>query len=411
MATIPRDRFVARLSGGRRDDKLGRSRQIRYPPVAVELPPRVSDCPNALRTADPTSASASAPDPRRAAASSHSLGRVTAYVGIACGIVALFALSWLLRDVLLIAFGAIVFAAAIRTLARPIYRRTRLSEHWAVALVVILLVAAMISLSWLFGRQIAQQLQGLEERLPRAIAEVRTWLENQAAGKFILTRLSGMTGTEGSSLAGLQKFAAISAATIGHAVLMFFGGVFMAANPKMYLDGFVRLFPIGYRPKLHRALVETGDALRRWLLGQLVSMAAVGLLTGIGLSIAGAPLPLVLGIIAGLLNFIPILGPVLAFGPGVLVALTDSPQTALYAAIVYLIVQQLEGHAITPLAQRWAVKLPPAYGMLAVVSFALLFGFFGVLFGVPLAVVVMALTQKLYIENVLEKRAARSEPS
>jgi predicted PurR-regulated permease PerM len=213
----------------------------------------------------------------------------------------------------------------------------------------------------------------------------------------------------GASLAGLQKFAALSATTAGHAVLMFFGGIFMAANPPLYLDGFVRLFPMGYRRKLHGALLESGDALRKWLLGQLVSMTCVGTLTGIGLWIVGAPLPLVLGIIAGLFNFIPILGPIIAAGPGILVALTDSPQTAVYAAIVYFIVQELEGHAITPLAQRWAVRLPPAYGLVAVLSFALLFGFFGVLFGIPLAVVVMCLVRNLYVENGLEKVATRRE--
>ncbi len=319
----------------------------------------------------------------------------------------MFALCWILRDVLLIAFGALVFAVAIRTLAAPLHGRLRLPESWAVGLVVVLLVVLAVGLSWLFGRQIAQQLQGLWERLPRAIEEVRAWIEARPAGPFLLTRLSGLA-EGGGSLEGVQKFAAISAATIGHAVLMFFGGVFMAANPSLYLDGFVRLFPTGYRPKLKAGLLESGAALRKWLLGQLVSMTCVGVLTGVGLWIVGAPLSLGLGIIAGLLNFIPILGPMLAFGPGVLVALTDSPQTALYAAIVYLIVQQLEGHAITPLAQRWAVKLPPAFGMVAVLSFAMLFGFFGVLFGIPLAVVVMCLVQRLYIENGLEKTPART---
>src|SRR4051812_12074119 len=336
-----------------------------------------------------------------------SFRRFAAYVGITCGVVALFALTWLLRDVVLMAFGSIVFAVAIRTLAHPLHHRLGMREHWAVALVVLLLVAGAAGLSWLFGRQIAQQLQGLGERLPRAIEEVQGWIEKQPAGRFIMERVSGFTDG-GGSLAGLQKFAAISASTLGHAVLMFFGGIFMAANPTLYLDGFVRLFPTSYRPRLHTALLESGDALRRWLLGQLVSMICVGTLTGIGLRIVGAPLPLVLGIIAGLLNFIPILGPIIATGPGVLVALTDSPQTAAYAGLVYFIVQELEGHAITPLAQRWAVKLPPAYGLVAVLSFALLFGFFGVLFGIPLAVVVMCLVRNLYIENGLEKGEPRA---
>ena len=334
--------------------------------------------------------------------STPSLGRVAAYVGVACGIVAIFALCWILRDVLLVAFGAIVFAVVIRAIAQPLSRLLHINERWAVAAVVILLVAGAIALAWLFGLQIAQQMQGLGERLPRAIEEVRTWIESRPAGRFVLERVNGFTDGGGTSLAGVQKFAAISATTLGHAVMMFFGGIFIASNPSLYLDGFVRLFPTGYRRKLKHALTESGEALRKWILGQLVSMLCVGTLTGVGLWIAGAPLPLVLGIIAGLLNFIPILGPVIAAGPGILVALTEGPRIAIYAAIVYFIVQELEGHAITPLAQRWAVRLPPAYGLVAVLSFALLFGFFGVLFGIPLAVVVMCLVQVLYVKNGLE---------
>src|SRR5215207_9080954 len=87
-----------------------------------------------------------------------SIARFAAYVGVACGIFAIFALSWILRDVLLIAFGAIVFAAVIRALADPLHRFTRLRERWAVAIVVTVLVLGAVGLAWLFGRQIAQQL-------------------------------------------------------------------------------------------------------------------------------------------------------------------------------------------------------------------------------------------------------------
>ena len=332
-------------------------------------------------------------------------GRWAADVGIACGIVSLFALLWTLREVVLIAFGSIVFAVLIRAIATPLHRWLRMREGWTVALVVFCLVAGFFGLAWLFGRQIAQQMQGLTERLPRAVDEVRAWVESLPIGNFVMTRLSGFTDA-GGSLAGLQKAAAVSAGTIGHALLMFFGGIFIAANPTLYLDGFVRLFPVGYRPTLHGALVQSGHALQKWLIGQFATMCCIGTMVGIGLRIAGAPLPLVLGIIAGLLNFIPIVGPLLSFIPGVLVAFTDSPRTAVAAALVYFIVQQLEGHVISPLIHRWAVRLPPAYGMLAVLSFALLFGIFGVLFGVPLAVVCMCLVQNLYIEGALEQPAA-----
>lgn len=332
-----------------------------------------------------------------------SLGRYAAYTGITCGIVAVFALSWMLRDVLLIAFGAMVFATALRTLAWPLQRWLHFREGWAVGTAVVALVLLAIGLGWLFGWQIAQQLQGLSERLPQAVAELRAEAESRPAGRFLLEHVSGLA--DGASAAeGAKKMLAVSAATVGHVVLMFFGGIFMAANPVLYRDALVRLFPVTYRARLEAALVYAGDGLRKWILGQLVSMTCVGILTGVGLRLVGAPLPLVLGLIAGLLNFIPIVGVLISVVPGVLVAFTEGPQTALYALIVYFVVQQLEGHAITPLAQRWAVKLPPALGLLAVLSFTLLFGFFGVLFGIPLAVVAMCLIRKLYIEDALEDR-------
>src|SRR5690606_15868637 len=101
-------------------------------------------------------------------------------------------------------------------------------------------------------------------------------------------------------------------------------------------------------------------------------------------------------------------GPLIAIVPGVLVAFTEGPQIALYAAIVYVIVQQLEGNVIMPIAQRWAVELPPAYGLISLVAFGLLFGFLGIFFGSPLAVVVMCLVQTLYVEHGLEKNGAAS---
>lgn len=331
-------------------------------------------------------------------------GRVAAYTAVVAAVLAVFALTWLLRDVFLIAFGAIVFAVVIRAAAHPLIHRAGLREAWAVALVVLVIVATGIGVGWLFGHQIAQQLTGLTQRLPAALTEVRQWIAAKPMGKFVTDHLAGLSGggNGASALDGMKKFFTVSAVTVGHLFLMLFGGIYIAANPPLYRRGFVRLFPVRHRATLEDALLESGDALRRWITGQLVAMLAVGLLTGTGLALVGAPLPLVLGIVAGLLNFVPILGPFFSFVPGVLVAFTDSPQTALSAAAVYLVVQQLEGHAITPLAQRWAVKLPPAYSLVAIVSFGLLFGFFGVILGSPLAVVALHLVQRLYVKHGLE---------
>jgi predicted PurR-regulated permease PerM len=294
--------------------------------------------------------------------------------------------------------------------ARPLITRVGIRERWAILIVVVGLIAAVVGVSWLFGQQVTSQMRGLGERLPRALETVQAWLESNAVGRMVVEKMPGATeNTEW--LKGAQAFFTISIATVGHALLMLFAGIYLAANPTLYVNGLVSLFPLQHRPKIDDALGKSGVALRKWLLGQIVSMVTVGTLTGLGLWAVGAPLPLALGIMAGLLEFIPVVGPIIAIVPGVLVAFTEGPQIALYATIVYVVVQQLEGNVIMPIAQRWAVELPPAYGLLSLVAFGLLFGFLGIFFGSPLAVVIMCLVQTLYIKNGLENSGVQAKPA
>lgn len=337
------------------------------------------------------------------------LGRFAAYTAVGGAMMALFLLSWVLRDVVLLAFGAVILAVIIRALAQPLITRIGIRERWAILLVVVGLFVVTVGMSWLFGHQATAQLRGLGERLPRAIESIHTWLQGHAAGQVVIEKMSGVA-EDTEWLQGARAFFTISVTTVGHALLMLFAGIYLAANPTLYVRGFVSLFPIRHRPKIKGALTESGVALRKWLLGQMISMVTVGTLTGLGLWAIGAPLPLALGIMAGLLEFIPVVGPIIAIVPGVLVAFTDGPQTALYATIVYLVVQQLEGNVIMPIAQRWAVELPPAYGLISLVAFGLLFGFLGIFFGSPLAVVIMCLVQNLYIKHGLESASPRTEP-
>jgi predicted PurR-regulated permease PerM len=149
-----------------------------------------------------------------------------------------------------------------------------------------------------------------------------------------------------------------------------------------------------------RALEDAVSKLRRWLLGQLVSMVVVGVATAIGLWMVGVPMPFALGMLSGLLDFVPVIGPLAAAVPGVLVAFPQGPDVALWAVVVYLVVQFCEGHFIVPLVQRWAVSLPPAVGLLGAVVFGLLFGLIGVLFAMPLLVVVVSLVEDLYVRRL-----------
>jgi predicted PurR-regulated permease PerM len=214
----------------------------------------------------------------------------------------------------------------------------------------------------------------------------------------------------GEALKGITRFASGTVGALANALLIFFLALYLALEPRLYIEGALRLVPLSSRDNARQALHAAGQALHKWLLGQGIAMLGVGIATGIGLAIVDVPLALALGIVAGVAEFVPIIGPIVAAIPGVLIGFSVSPETTLYAALVYLAVQQLEGNLITPLAQRWAVALPPAIGLLSVVAFGVLFGVMGVLFATPLAVVTMVLLRELYVKDVLEspqgKRAA-----
>jgi predicted PurR-regulated permease PerM len=336
--------------------------------------------------------------------------RFVGYVVVALGIASLFLLAWDLREILILAFGSIVLAAVIRALALPLVERYPKREKLAVLIVILMLLMVLGGLFWLFGHQVAEQVRDLSERLPEAIDKVKAWLQQNAAGRFALEKMQGAgAGSEagaGETASKVGKMAVVTLDKLGHALLMIVTAIYLAVTPRLYLDGTVRLFPVAQRAKVRDALVAAGDTLRNWLLGQLVSMTTIGVLTSLGLWIAGCPVPLALGILAGLLVFVPVIGFLVAFVPMMLMALSESPQVAVASVIVFIVVQQLEEQLVLPLAQKWATSLPPALGLLALAAAGVLFGLPGLIFGCPLTVVVMCLVQKLYIENGLEQKGA-----
>jgi predicted PurR-regulated permease PerM len=144
--------------------------------------------------------------------------------------------------------------------------------------------------------------------------------------------------------------------------------------------------------------------LRRWLLGRFLLMISNGIITSVGLWIMGIPLALTLGIIAGLLNFIPNLGPIIASIPAILIALLQSPADALKVAIFYLAVQAVDGYLFTPLVQKWTVSLPPAITILSQVLLGILTGTLGVLLATPLAATAVVVIKVTYLHYYLREK-------
>jgi predicted PurR-regulated permease PerM len=179
-------------------------------------------------------------------------------------------------------------------------------------------------------------------------------------------------------------------------------GIYLAADSNTYLDGAVRLLPPTKRKRGRQIINAAGEDLRKWLLAMTLDMFFLGTVTGIGLYLIGVPVALALGILSGISVFVPYIGPIVAVIPGLLIALSVSPTLALWAALVYIVAQQLEGNISLPLLQRWSVSMPPAISLLAIVAFGLLFGLWGVLLATPLAVVTLRIVRMAYVEDFLE---------
>ena len=150
-------------------------------------------------------------------------------------------------------------------------------------------------------------------------------------------------------------------------------------------------------------LSSTARALRAWLLGQFVSMIIVGAISWAGLSLLNVPLALGLAFLAFVLEFIPVIGPIVAAVPAVLVGLSQSPMAGLWVALLYLGIHVIEGYVVVPMLQRWAVHIPPALTVIGVVAFGFIFGWLGVLLATPLMVATVVWVKMIYVESVLKE--------
>lgn len=331
---------------------------------------------------------------------------MTRHLLVAIVLVAMAVVAWRLADALVIGFGGVVLATVLLALARPLSRWTKLRPKWSLLLVVLGLTALAGGLGWLFGSEVADQFAQLQRQLPNAVKKLQTWLDGSPGGRVLVNSVR-QAGGNGETLTQAGAVVSGVVGATGNLLLIIFLAIYFASDPGLYRDGAVRLIPPRHRERVRRALDESGEALLKWVAAQAVAMVVVGVLTGAALGIMGVPLALSLGVLAGLLEFIPVIGPILSAIPGVLLGFMQGPQMALYAALVYTAVQQVESNVITPLVQRWAVNLPPVIGLLAIVACGLLFGVVGIIFAMPIAVVTMVLVRRLYVEETLE----RGEPA
>lgn len=315
---------------------------------------------------------------------------------------ALFYLAWQLRSVLLMLFGAVVVATVFRALADQLRIWLKLPDAVAVGLSVLTILGVAGSLVWLFSSHFASQFEVLRDNLPRAWRSFEVRVGELGFGEQLRSAMARDGGIAGGLFGNIGQTIMSVSGAVADLMVVIFGGIFLAAQPNFYRIGAIKLIPTGKRALVGEAMIDSERALRLWLRGQLLAMILVGLLTGGGLWLLGMPSAAVLGLLAGLLEFIPFAGPILSAVPALLIALALSPDLALSVLLLYVIVQQVEGNVLQPLIQQYAVDLPGVVLLFALIAFGALFGVLGVVLAAPLAVVCYVLVKRLYIVEALD---------
>lgn len=330
--------------------------------------------------------------------------RAAIAVALAAGAVVLLWLLDFLASTLLVLFAGLLFGVVLDGAAREVHDRTGLGQRTAVLLLILLGMGTAALLGWWLGPRVGDQVAGLAERIPRFIREAESWIREQPWGPPLLERMGGSPQALPSipeMVGGVSGAFSTVAGAIANLLLILFLAIYLAWEPPLYERGVAHLVPAPRRERMGQVLGSLAAGLRSWMVGQLASMGIVGVLTTVGLILAGVPLALALGLIATLFSFVPFIGPILSAVPAVAVGLTEGVRTAAVVVALYGGVQLLESNLITPLIQRRVVSLPPAVLVGGQVVMGVLFGLIGVFMAAPLTVAVVILIQVLYVEGEL----------
>ena len=349
-------------------------------------------------------------------------------------------LLWFAHALFLVAFLGVLFAIAVSAGVDQL-QRLRVPRGLGAGLIVVVFFGLLIG----FGSSMAPTLRAqgaeLRQKLPEAVDRVEQWLARRNSGVLGVLLQNGSTSPAATAPAAARAKPAGAAPTtspagardstpavralrarlgeqmtgasrylfpfitstvqvIGGLLLIVFLSIYFAADPDLYRRGALALLPARRRERGAQVLDRIATVLRKWLVTQLIAMAVIGTVTTIALLILDVKAAFALGLLAGLFEFIPTVGPLLSAIPGVAMAFLDSPEKAVYVAIVYWGIQFLENHILIPLLMKGGMDLPPALTVLSQALLALVFGFLGLMVAVPMLATVMVVIQMLYVEQL-----------
>ncbi len=330
--------------------------------------------------------------------------RVTAIV---FGVLIALRFLWLAQSIFIVAFLGILLGLPVAR-ATDSLERIRIRRAIGAPLVIFAGVGLLIAAGGWMAPSLRFQTRQLSEELPRLLENADRWLQKTPAKALVPSgpkNESGIRGELAREMRSTSHFlfpivTSVAGAAAGF-VLVLFLAMYIAIAPGLYREGILHLVPHRARDRATEVVATLGTTLRKWLIARFIAMLLIGVITGIALSLLHVNGAIALGVLAGLLEFVPFFGPVASAVPAVGVALLDSPEKALSVVVLYVLVQQLEGNVITPLLLEKRLDIPPVLTVVTVAALGAVFGVLGMLIAEPLLAVVLVTTKMLYVNDVV----------
>lgn len=317
---------------------------------------------------------------------------------------------WQIRELLLLFFTAVVLAVAINQLVRRL-TQFGIKRIWAVWLSLFIVITLLTGVLFLILPQFVRQFRELLLLLPTGANQIQqslNWLEQRLNGwdieiPDIDVLLRQIQPLATNFITQAYTLFSTSITVFLQFLLVMILTIMLLINPQPYRKGFVRFFPGFYRSRVEEILSKCAEGLGSWTIGALIEMLFIGLLSGIGLWVLGVPLVLAHAVLAGLLNFIPNIGPTLSAVLPMTVAFLDEPWKAVAVLILYIIIQNIESYWLTPTVMAKQVALLPAVTLTSQLFFTTFFGALGLLMALPLTVVVKTWIDESLFKDILDR--------
>ncbi|MGF1607167.1 MAG: AI-2E family transporter [Rhodothalassiaceae bacterium] len=323
---------------------------------------------------------------------------------IVCGVLIAFVALYFLSRILLLLLCSVMVAIVLDACARLLSRPVHIHRGIGLALTLLILAGAVVAAGILAGPTLVQQTAGVTDTLAIGIERVLNSIFKTAGLQDIMSEdgwidVQELLPVPKELLNNVTTVVGATANALTSAVIVLVIGIYLAATPATYVDGFVRFAPNTQRPGFRHLVESVGWVLRRWLIGKGISMLIVGVMTYTGLMIIGVPLALILAVFAAMTAFVPFLGPLVGGIAMTLVALSESWELGVSTVVLYVVIQFVESNILTPLVQHRTVYILPGVILASQVVMGTLFGLLGVALAVPLTAIVMTILNESYFRD------------